>query len=146
MRSGANEFELQQCKWRWLAILLSSPTITTKLRVKGTQRFLFFLISYLLYPLSHSAAAQTGTSSVSYWNDRGWEAEEKEGNKGKEASTTLVQNNQEYRLKYWATRSSVLPIIRTAHSFACSTLLASLMGSAALTCLLARLLCSLPCL
>ena len=43
---------------------------------------------------------------------------------------TLVWINQEYRRKYWASRSSA----HTAHSFACSALLASL----------ARSLCSLP--
>ena len=37
---------------------------------------------------------------------------------------TVGQNNQEYRLKYWATRSSVRSFARTAHSFACSGLLA----------------------
>ena len=43
---------------------------------------------------------------------------------------TVGQNNQEYRLKYWATRSSVRSFARTAHSFACSltTLTPSLMG------------------
>ena len=45
----------------------------------------------------------------------------------------MVENSQEYRLKYWATRSSV-------RSFACSGLLASLAPSAALT----RSLRSLP--
>ena len=38
----------------------------------------------------------------------------------------MVENSQEYRLKYWATRSSVRSFARTAHSFACSGLLASL--------------------
>ena len=41
----------------------------------------------------------------------------------------MGQNNQKYRLKYWATRSSV----RTAHSFVCSALFASLAHSAVLT-------------
>ena len=49
-----------------------------------------------------------------------------------------------YRLKYWATRSSVRSFARTAHSFACSGLLALLAPSAALTCSLARSLCALP--
>ena len=57
---------------------------------------------------------------------------------------TVGQNNQEYRLKYWATRSSVLSFARTAHSFACSELLASLTPPAALTPSLPRSLCSLP--
>ena len=51
---------------------------------------------------------------------------------------------QELRRKYWATRSSVRSFARTAHSFACSGLLASLAPSAALTRLLARSLRSLP--
>ena len=46
---------------------------------------------------------------------------------------TVVWNNQKYRLKYWATRTSVCSFARTAHSFACSGLLASLAASAALT-------------
>ena len=46
---------------------------------------------------------------------------------------TVGQNNQEYRLEYRATRSSVRSFARTAHSFACSALLASLKRSAALT-------------
>ena len=54
---------------------------------------------------------------------------------------TVGQNNQEYRLKYCAIRSSAHLFLRTAHSFACSALLASLARSAALTRLLAR---SLP--
>ena len=57
---------------------------------------------------------------------------------------TMVQNSQEYRLKYWATRSSVHSFARTAHSFACSGLLASLAPSAALIRLPARSLRSLP--
>ena len=48
----------------------------------------------------------------------------------------MDQNNQEYRLKYWATRSSV-------RSFSCFRLLASLAPSAALSCSLARSLRSL---
>ena len=54
--------------------------------------------------------------------------------------STMVDNSQEYRLKYWATRSSVRlfactahSFACTAHSFACSGLLASLAPSAALT-------------
>ena len=46
----------------------------------------------------------------------------------------MVQNNQESRLKYWATRSSVCSFARTAHLFACTALLALLAGFAALTC------------
>ena len=59
--------------------------------------------------------------------------------------STLVDNSQKYRLQYWATRSSVRSFARTAHSFACSGLLASLAPSAALTRSLARSLRSLPC-
>ena len=54
---------------------------------------------------------------------------------------TVVDNSQEYRLQYWATRSSVRSF---AHSFACSRLLASLAPSAALTRSLARTLRLLP--
>ena len=57
---------------------------------------------------------------------------------------TMVNNSQKYRLEYWATRSSVRSFARTAHSFACSGLLASLAPSAALTCSLACSLRSLP--
>ena len=39
---------------------------------------------------------------------------------------TMGKINQKYRLKNWATQSSVFSFTRTAHSFACSTLLASL--------------------
>ena len=39
---------------------------------------------------------------------------------------TVGQNNQKYRLKYWATRSSVRSFARTIHSFACSALFTSL--------------------
>ena len=56
----------------------------------------------------------------------------------------MVDNSQEYRLKHWTTRLSVCSFARTAHSFACSGLLASLAPSAALTRSLARSLCSLP--
>ena len=50
----------------------------------------------------------------------------------------MVQKNQEYRLKYRATRSSVRLFACTAHSFTCSALLALLAHFAALTYLLAR--------
>ena len=50
----------------------------------------------------------------------------------------MVENNQKSRSKYWATRSSVCLFAHTAHSFACSELLASLARFAALTRLLAR--------
>ena len=58
--------------------------------------------------------------------------------------STMVENSQEYKLLYWATRSSVRSFVRTAHSFACSGLLASLAPSAALTRSLARSLRPLP--
>ena len=51
---------------------------------------------------------------------------------------------QEWRRKYWATRLSVRSFARTAHSFACSGLLASLAPSAGLTSALAYSLWSLP--
>ena len=49
---------------------------------------------------------------------------------------TMVQNDQESRCEYGAIRSSIRKFTRTAHSFACSLLLAR---SAVLTCSLARL-------
>ena len=52
--------------------------------------------------------------------------------------STMVQENQESRRKYWATHSSVCSFARTAQLFACSPLLALIMTSAALTQLLAR--------
>ena len=51
---------------------------------------------------------------------------------------TVVWYKQEQRRKYWATRSSVRSFARTAHSFACSGLLALLTPSAVLINLLAR--------
>ena len=57
---------------------------------------------------------------------------------------TMVDNSQKLGCKYWATRSSIRSFARTAHSFACSGLLASLTPSAALTRSLARSLRSLP--
>ena len=50
----------------------------------------------------------------------------------------MVENSQEYRLKYWATRSSVRSFARTAPSFCCSALLVGLLRSATLTRSLAR--------
>ena len=51
----------------------------------------------------------------------------------------VVQNSQKSRYKYWATRSSVRFFARTAHSFACSILLALLARFArALRCALLR--------
>ena len=57
---------------------------------------------------------------------------------------TMVQKNKESRSRYWTTCLSVHSFARTAHSFACSGLLASLAPSAALTRSLARSLRSLP--
>ena len=58
--------------------------------------------------------------------------EEEEGRGEKvEKEVTSVQNNEDPRHKYWATRSSVRSIARTAHLFACSTLHASPARSAA---------------
>ena len=42
---------------------------------------------------------------------------------------TVGQNDQEYRLQYWATRSSVRSFARTAHSFTCSALCSALTRS-----------------
>ena len=58
--------------------------------------------------------------------------------------STVGQNSQEFGCKYWATRLSVCSFTRTAHSFTCFALLASLVRSAALTRSLVRSLCSLP--
>merc|ERR1712002_165326 len=49
-----------------------------------------------------------------------------------------VQMIRNRRVEYWAIRSSVRSFARTAHSFACSALLASLARSAALIRSLAR--------
>ena len=57
--------------------------------------------------------------------------------------STMVQNSQGSRLQY-CTCFSICPFARTAPSIACSTQLASLARSAALTRSLARSLCSLP--
>ena len=64
---------------------------------------------------------------------------------GPSIHTTVGQINKKPRCKYWATHSSVRSFTRTAHSFACSTLLASLARSAALTYSLAHFAHSLPC-
>ena len=65
--------------------------------------------------------------------------------------STMVQISQKSRHKYWATHLSVRSFAYTvpsftytAHSFACSALLALLTRSAALTCSLACSLRSLP--
>ena len=46
-----------------------------------------------------------------------------------EEQGTVGQNNQEYRVRYWATRSSIRSFACTAYSFACTVLLASLVRS-----------------
>ena len=51
---------------------------------------------------------------------------------------TVGQNSQELGHKYWATRLSIRLFPRTAHSFACSALLALLTHSTALIWSLAR--------
>ena len=43
---------------------------------------------------------------------------EREGKERKKVKSTMVDNSQEYRLEYWATRSSVRLFAHTAHSFA----------------------------
>ena len=55
------------------------------------------------------------------------------GHSGSSHRITVSQNNQKSSLQYFATRSSVCSFARTAHSFACSTLLALLAHSAAFT-------------
>ena len=52
--------------------------------------------------------------------------------------STVGQNSQGSGRKYWTTRSSVHLFARTARSFACTALLASLACSAALIRLIAR--------
>ena len=51
---------------------------------------------------------------------------------------TVAQKSHESRHKYWVTHLSVRQLACTAHSFPCSTLLASLACSTALICSLAR--------
>ena len=63
----------------------------------------------------------------------------------KSHQSTMVKNSEEYRLKYWATQSSVRSFARPAYSFACSRLLPLLVPSAALNRLLTRSLCLLLC-
>ena len=46
--------------------------------------------------------------------------------KGENLENTMRQNYQESRCEYWATRLSVHLFAHTAHSFACSALLATL--------------------
>ena len=57
---------------------------------------------------------------------------------------TVVWKSQGSILKHWATRSSIRSFACTAHSFACSFLLALLARSSALIRLLACSFCSLP--
>ena len=75
----------------------------------------------LLFPFSPHLASQFATTSRS----------------------TVVQSNHELRRKYWATRFSVRSFARTAHSFACSGLLASRPPLRSLVRSLARSLTSL---
>ena len=82
-------------------------------------------ICYRFNPLCDDAADA--------YND--WEDDDDDDERGRR---TVVWINQEYRRKYWATRSSVHSFTRTAHLFACSGLLALLAPSAALICSLAR--------
>ena len=48
--------------------------------------------------------------------------------------STVVQNSHKLRRKYWVTHSSFRSFARTAHSFACSALLAVLARPAAFRC------------
>ena len=57
----------------------------------------------------------------------------------------MVQNNQEPRLQYWATCSSVHSFARTTHSFACSGLLRLRLSLCSLVPLLAHFARSLAC-
>ena len=73
-----------------------------------------------------------------------WSAEPLRRRRRRLYQSTVGQINQEYRLQYWATRSSIRSFPCTAHTFACSRLLALPAPSAALTRSLARSFCSLP--
>ena len=56
----------------------------------------------------------------------------KQGVTEKGGKGTMVQNNQKYKRKFWATCSSDRSFARTVHLFACSALLPSPACSAAL--------------
>ena len=75
-----------------------------------------------LKPQPRSAVATNGAGSAL----SAVAAAEKMTREKKRRPCTVGQNNREYRLEYWANRSSVRSFARTAHSFACSALLASL--------------------
>ena len=79
----------------------------------------------VLIDMGRWLASSEGMTFAFYWNR---ENQLKLGGK-----CTMVENSQEYRLKYWATRSSICSFARTAHLFARSRLLALLAPSAALT-------------
>ena len=66
------------------------------------------------------------------------EAKENEVGALRQRRAHWVERLWNRRVEYWAIRSSVCSITRTAHSFACSALLASLARSAALIRSLAR--------
>ena len=99
--------------------------------------------SFLLSCLSASPAYESNSfswkGSAGKWTKR--HLSHRHGHKESSSFSlppTMVDNSQEYRLKYWATRSSVRSFARTAHSVACFALLAALTRS------LARSLRSLP--
>ena len=73
-----------------------------------------------------------------------WGDKRKEIRKWRERRRTVGQNKQDYRLEYWATRSSIPSLTCTGHSIDCSTLLASLARSAVLTRLLPRSAALIP--
>ena len=71
-----------------------------------------------------SSVQAISTSFVVPWASKTWD-----GIIGKMQYGTMVENSKEYRLEYWATRSSVRSFARSAHSFAhsfCSIFPASL--------------------
>ena len=99
----------------------------------------------------HAQSRAQGTEHEKKWREKGAQGCRKKARKREKrvivknslTPRTVVWKNQESRRKYWATRSSVRSFARTAHSLACSGLLASLAPSAALTHSLARSLTSL---
>ena len=99
-----------------------------------SRRHLRKLRSYLLSPeidaIEYTAYNKIGLNTNPNWAamQTGWHSSTPGVTQG-----TMVENSQEYRLKYWTTRLSVCSFARTAHSFAYSGLLASLAPSTALT-------------
>ena len=109
-----------------------SQFLSQNVRKKGFHKY------FLFYPLTHPLIRAVSTSLFFFlaffiYSHRSVLCCKRR--------STMVENSQEYRQKYWATCSSVGSSARTAHTIACSRLLALLAPSAALTRLLVR---SLP--